>query len=183
MIKLLWSWDALPLVFGSMPPISDTKGPKMINKSALFALILSGVASGAIAQTPTDIVETWEADRAATFEASTVNVDDLVWVARVVVVFADTPNDPAFRQQMDLLADKAEDLAERDVIIVTDTDPAAQSELRTRLRPRGFSMVLIGKDGEVKLRKPAPWDVREISRSIDKMPLRQQEVVDRRREP
>ena len=31
-------------------------------------------------------------------------------------------------------------------------------------------------DGQVKLRKPLPWDVRELTRSIDKMPLRQQEI-------
>jgi hypothetical protein len=36
--------------------------------------------------------------------------------------------------------------------------------------------VIMGKDGEVELRKPRPWDVREISRTIDKMPLRQQEI-------
>jgi len=38
----------------------------------------------------------------------------------------------------------------------------------------------VGKDGRVALRKPAPWSVRELSRSIDKMPLRQQEMADRR---
>jgi hypothetical protein len=36
--------------------------------------------------------------------------------------------------------------------------------------------VLVGKDGGNKLRKPFPWDVREISRSIDKMPMRQREI-------
>ena len=41
-------------------------------------------------------------------------------------------------------------------------------------------LALIDKDGGVKLRKPFPWDVREITRSIDKMPLRQQELRDRR---
>ena len=41
-------------------------------------------------------------------------------------------------------------------------------------------LVLIGKDGSVYLRKPFPWSVREIGRSIDKMPLRQQEIRDRR---
>lgn len=97
-----------------------------------------------------------------------------------MVVFADTPNDPAFGRQMDLLAANLADLAERDVIVITDTDPSGNSALRRQLRPRGFSMVLIGKDGQVKLRKPAPWHVREISRSIDKMPMRQQEVEDRR---
>ena len=49
---------------------------------------------------------------------------------------------------------------------------------RRKFRPRGFMLTLIGKDGEVELRKPFPWDVREISRSIDKMPLRQQEIRD-----
>jgi hypothetical protein len=30
-------------------------------------------------------------------------------------------------------------------------------------------MALIGKDGRVALRKPFPWDVRELSRTIDRM--------------
>jgi len=38
---------------------------------------------------------------------------------------------------------------------------------------------LIGKDGKVKLRKPRPWTVRELSRVIDKMPMRQQELKQR----
>jgi len=50
--------------------------------------------------------------------------------------------------------------------------------LRTKLRPRGFMLVLIGKDGGVKLRKPLPWDVRELSRTIDTMPMRQREMRD-----
>ena len=58
--------------------------------------------------------------------------------------------------------------------------PAAETAIRTELRPRGFMLVLIGKDGFKYLRKPLPWDVREITRSIDKMPLRQQEIRDRR---
>jgi len=62
------------------------------------------------------------------------------------------------------------------VVIIVDTDPSGESALRTKLRPRGFMMVLIGKDGQVKLRKPLPWDVRELTRSIDKMPLRRQEM-------
>ena len=42
-------------------------------------------------------------------------------------------------------------------------------------------MVLIGKDGGVKLRKPSPWSTREISRSIDKMPMRQREIREQNR--
>ena len=52
--------------------------------------------------------------------------------------------------------------------------------LREKLRPRGFMLVLIGKDGGVKLRKPFPYNVRELSRNIDKMPMRQREIRERR---
>ena len=58
--------------------------------------------------------------------------------------------------------------------------PDAKLPLRQRLRPRGFMLVLVGKDGVVELRKPLPWTVREITRSIDKMPIRQREVEERR---
>ena len=74
-------------------------------------------------------------------------------------------------------------LEDRDVGVITDTDPAADSPIRHELRARGFMFVLIAKDGTILLRKPAPWDVREISRSIDKQPLRKQEVRDRRALP
>jgi len=100
------------------------------------------------------------------------------WVARPVVVFADSANDPRFRQQMDLLMERPDALLERDVVVITDTDPSANSPVRQKLRPRGFMLAVIGKDGQVELRKPSPWDVREITRAIDKMPLRQQEIRD-----
>lgn len=108
--------------------------------------------------------------------AAEVDLDALKWVSRPVIVFADTPADPRFVEQMRLLAARAEALAERDVVVIVDTDPAARSAVRMKLRPRGFQLTVIGKDGGVKLRKPAPWDVREITRAIDKMPLRQDEI-------
>ncbi|WP_299687662.1 DUF4174 domain-containing protein [uncultured Tateyamaria sp.] len=111
------------------------------------------------------------------------DVSDLkqfVWEKRPIVVFADSPNDPNFGLQMEYLEERAQALAERDVIVLTDTDPAAEGPLREALRPRGFMLVLIGKDGGVKLRKPFPWDVRELSRTIDKMPVRQREIRERR---
>lgn len=107
-------------------------------------------------------------------EADTL--DPFLWVARPVIVFADTPNDPRFIEQIGLLEARKQELFTRDVVVITDTDPAAGSELRRELRPRGFQLVVIGKDGQVKLRKPAPWSVREITRQIDKFPLRRQEI-------
>jgi hypothetical protein len=126
------------------------------------------------------VLERWEEDRTQIFDGAEVSLDDLNWIARPLVVFADTPNDPRFQQQMDLLMADLDELALRDVIIIVDTDREAMTDVRTTLRPRGYMMALIGKDGRVALRKPAPWSVRELSRSIDKMPLRQQEITDRR---
>lgn len=83
-------------------------------------------------------------------------------------------------QQIQLITERLDALTDRDVVVITDTDPAARSPIRRAMRPRGFMIMLLAKDGSVILRKPSPWDVREITRSIDKQPLRQQEVRDRR---
>ncbi len=105
-----------------------------------------------------------------------VDLDRYLWTHRLIAVFSDSPESPLFLQQMELLRALPEELIERDVIVLTDTDPTIQSSLRMQLRPRGFTIVIIGKDGGVKLRKPFPWSIREISRAIDKMPLRQLEL-------
>ena len=107
-------------------------------------------------------------------EADTL--EPFLWVARPVIVFADTPNDPRYLEQITLLEARKEELFSRDVVVITDTDRESGSELRRELRPRGFQLVVLGKDGQVKLRKPAPWSVREITRQIDKFPLRRQEI-------
>ena len=104
------------------------------------------------------------------------DLSEFVWKKRPIVVFSDSEFDPRFIEQMETLHARPDALIARDVIVLTDTDPTADSALRDRFRPRGFMMVLVGKDGQVKLRKPFPWDVRELSRAIDKMPLRQQEM-------
>ena len=111
--------------------------------------------------------------------AGEATLADFAWIKRPLVVFADNPADPRYVQQMQLVLERADTLMERDVVVLTDTDPAARSPLRLALRPRGFGFVLLAKDGTVIIRKPEPWDVREITRSIDKQPLRQQEVRDR----
>ncbi|MEM0948244.1 MAG: DUF4174 domain-containing protein [Pseudomonadota bacterium] len=150
-----------------------------------IALILSAILAGVTPVAATDgstatPVEAWQADPATRFDAADVSLEDFQWIARPIVVFADTPADPRFRQQMDHLAARTDALAERDIVVITDTDPSVGSDIRRKLRPRGFMLAIIGKDGTVKLRKPLPWDVREISRSIDKMPLRKQEIRDQR---
>lgn len=134
----------------------------------LFALLVAALLPlSAFAQEAADF---------APVPASEVVLDDLMFVKRPVVVFADSPNDPNFIRQMDLIGRDPAALLARDVVVITDTDPAARSELRQKLRPRGFSLVILDKDLKTTLRKPLPWDVREITHAIDKFPLRRQEI-------
>ncbi|RUS63566.1 DUF4174 domain-containing protein [Pseudorhodobacter sp. E13] len=112
-------------------------------------------------------------------DAQGVTMAEFLWLKRPVVVFADSPNDPSFATQLEYLAEQPQALAERDVVVIVDTNPAGKSFFRQKLRPRGFSLVLMDKDGEVEIRKPRPWDVREITRAIDKFPLARQELLER----
>lgn len=111
--------------------------------------------------------------------AADISFDAQMFVSRPVVVFADSPADPNFHRQMDLLRRDPAALALRDVVVVTDTDPATPSEWRLKLRPRGFSLVIVDKDLKPVIRKPLPWDVREIVAAIDKLPTRRQEMLER----
>ena len=113
-------------------------------------------------------VEAWQEDPTTIFEASEVDIDEFRWIARPLVVFANTPADPDFARQVELIEERIDELVRRDVVVVVDADPAAESELRLRLRPRSFMIVAMSKEGQVMLRKPSPWDVREITRAIDK---------------
>ena len=98
------------------------------------------------------------------------------WIARPLIVFADSEFDPSYIQQMEMLAEDSDILEERDVVLLTDTDPAAAGPLRKALRPNGFMLVLVDKEGNIVFRKPRPWRPREISRAIDKLPTRREEL-------
>ena len=140
--------------------------------SAALALVL--VATAAAAQTV--------AAQAQAAAEATVQPDlaDLLWVARPLVVFADSPQDPRYVQQMELLDAGAAVLEDLRVQVLTDTDPAAMGPLRHALRPRGFGLVLIDTDGSVVQRRPTVTSVRELAGTIDRLPSRRQETGSRR---
>ncbi|MEP1768652.1 MAG: DUF4174 domain-containing protein [Sulfitobacter sp.] len=119
----------------------------------------------------------------AILDAVETDLDKFKWKKRPIVIFADSAEDPAFIEQMEFVTAREHALAERDVVVITDTDPDARSAIRLKMRPRGFMLTLVGKDGKVTLRKPFPWHVREITRSIDKMPMRQREIREAKEAP
>ena len=144
--------------------------------AALATLPLAAQAEGEVESA----VTAWRDAPGTVFNAADVDLSQFQWVARPILVFADSPLDPAFQTQMDNLTSEIEEIIERDVVIITDTDPSGASDIRIEFRPRGFQMVLLGKDGARVLRKPFPYDVRELSRSIDKQPIRQREISENR---
>ncbi len=144
---------------------------------AILAVVVLGVPLTGHAQDAGTTVDDLSVDMIRS--AEDVTLDEFLWIKRPIVVFADSPADPRYMQQMQYIMGDLQSLDARDVIILTDTDPSARSQARLALRPRGFMLAVIDKDGQVEQRKPLPWSVREISRAIDKMPTRQQEIQDR----
>lgn len=112
-------------------------------------------------------------------EAHGVTMAEFKWRHRPVVVFAESDQNPEFTRQLELLAERPEALRERDVVVIIDAQPNPQSEFRKTLRPRGFSLVILDKDGEVEIRKPRAWTVREIVAAIDKFPLMRLETLEK----
>ena len=157
---------------------------RLTQVSALISLgiMLSFAPPSAIAadgrNTGETAVELWQNEPETIFDARDVKIEDFKWLARPVIIFADAPLDPAFSQQMELLEARLTELTKRDVVLIRDTSPDERTDLRLTLRPRGFMLTVMGKDGRVILRKPFPWNVREISRQIDNLPIRQQEIRD-----
>lgn len=100
---------------------------------------------------------------------------------RRLVVVVGHPDDPRVRTEMTMLANAQAALAERDVTV-----QALSPEAARRDRPElgvapatAFEVLLVGKDGGVKLRRGKPVDPDEISGLIDTMPMRRQEMEQR----
>ena len=63
----------------------------------IFAIVIAGfLATGSIAQEDGErsAVELWKEDPMRVFEADEVDVTEFEWLARPVVIFANSPNDP-----------------------------------------------------------------------------------------
>ena len=152
------------------------------NMTRLGILLIAALALAPPVAAPQSIpVLATEAVTPAATPAETLpTLEELLWVARPLVIFADTPDDPRFVQQMRMLEADPEPLVERNVVVLSDADPEANGPLRQRLRPRDFGIVLIDIDGTVAQRRPVPTSVRELVRTIDRMPSRREETGSRR---
>ena len=96
---------------------------------------------------------------------------------RLVIIVA-LANDSRAARQRTILEHDSVSLVERDVVVQEVTPDAARRE-RPELgvsEHATFEVLLVGKDGGVKLRRDEPVTVFEISTLIDTMPMRQKEM-------
>ena len=119
-----------------------------------------------------------------------LNLSDLRWQHRVVVVFAEHQEDEHYQTQISSLRNAQEGIKERDLVIISifndgesnfDGLPVTESSsqnIRKKLNPNNqvFSFILIGKDGGVKMREQQVVTPGELFAVIDRMPMRQREM-------
>ena len=111
------------------------------------------------------------------------------WEHRLLLVFAPDADSTLYLRQQQMLLDSKPGLNERDIVVISvlravvevggKPDAAASSvELRDafNVSPHEFRVVLIGKDGGVKLRQEEPISMADLFALIDAMPMRKQEM-------
>lgn len=111
------------------------------------------------------------------------------WQHRLVLVFAPTATDTAYTEQLTIFTGHDPDNADRDLLIgqfpaqgtgqfngqEIASDAVASLRQQFAVAGGGFTVLLIGKDGGVKLRSDRPLPAEQIFTTIDRMPMRQQE--------
>ena len=124
-----------------------------------------------------------------------LDLDALRWKNRVLVLFSPSESDASFQLQKQGLASSAEGVVDRDLVILeimeqgqSRTGNQLLSEksvqaIRKRFEVQAgtFQVLLIGKDGGVKLRSTEPVSTKDLFGLIDSMPMRQQEMGSRKK--
>ena len=123
-------------------------------------------------------------------ETLSMDLTKFQWKNRLLFIFAEDAEDPFFKNlQSQIMAQKAE-VDDRDLIVfeVPAQGPARMNNspldrkeadsIRTHFAIPGntFSLILVGKDGGIKLKRSDQVDLREILGLIDSMPMRQNEM-------
>ena len=112
------------------------------------------------------------------------------WKNRLLFLFAEDANNPFFKNlQSQIRAQKAE-VDDRDLIVFEvpaqgparmNTSPLNKKEADSirnhfAVPSNAFNLILVGKDGGIKLKRSDPVDLREVFGLIDSMPMRQREM-------
>ena len=133
-----------------------------------------------------EMIRLWEVTPMSAGETA---LDGYRWQNRLLLVFAPDADSALYHRQQEMLLVAERGLNERDVVIIfvirdavsTKGRPAAAVaavDLRDAygVLPHEFRVLLIGKDGGVKLRQEEPISMADLFALIDSMPMRKQEI-------
>ena len=96
--------------------------------------------------------------------------------ARPVVVLSDSRDDPRVAKQIQALDGTKPELTNRNIQVLQEADVHGPLHKKLGVEKKGFSVVLVGKDGSVKQVWHDPVDPKQIFTIIDSMPMRQKEM-------
>ena len=112
------------------------------------------------------------------------SLDALRWRKRVIVMFAPSPGDPRLSEQRREARELTAGPDNRDLhlVVVADdrvegvSDAAAELRRRFHVGPTAFRVLLVGKDGGVKLSEERSVPATRFAELIDAMPMRRDET-------
>lgn len=162
-----------------------------MNNSVLIALPLLAC----IVLSPVSKADTVQGSSNHGIKMSSFNLSTQKWKNRVLLVFAPSVDNPIYQQQMQLLQKYNNGFADRDLVLVQvlatnesyanrqliDESSAAKLRDSFGVDKENFRVILVGKDGGVKRSDGTVVQATAIFEEIDAMPMRQQEIQERRR--
>jgi hypothetical protein len=122
--------------------------------------------------------------------ANSLDLSQFQWKNRLLFLFAPNRNHPLLEPLHKSLADQKTEAADRDLVIfeilesgpssmnTNYLDPQAAQKLRDKFNvQRGrFAVILLGKDGGIKLNRRDQTQLADIFTLIDAMPMRREEI-------
>ncbi|MGD8309551.1 MAG: DUF4174 domain-containing protein [Chromatiales bacterium] len=122
------------------------------------------------------------------------DLDRYRWEARLLLAFAPSVEAPGWAGLQQRLEQRASALADRDLVVFRvlghggsrgaaplSREDAAALRSRFGVAAEESALILVGKDGGVKRRTTLDAELPDIFRQIDAMPMRRQEMADKRR--
>jgi hypothetical protein len=122
--------------------------------------------------------------------STVMDIDQFKWKNRLLFLFAPERNDPLFRDLKAEISFRKNEVDDRDLVVfeifesgpstmnTTQMDPQTAASLRKHfdLTQQTFALILLGKDGGIKLKRNDRVKLEEIFSLIDSMPMRKDEM-------
>lgn len=122
--------------------------------------------------------------------AMDVDIERFLWKKRLLLILSPERADPLFNSLVNEISSRRDEVEDRDLVIFEILDSGASKMNSSELEPQKaasfrkrfkipentFAVILLGKDGGIKLKRNDHVQLDEIFRLIDSMPMRQEEM-------